>query len=210
MIVVNDRPCNGVDLSHWNGDFTIAKDWLRFFGHKATDPRAGVGMPNGIDEKFDARRAFVEELGVRWRAYYAWVIPTTQVSAVAQVALLCDAVGDLNEGDSVYLDWEDRGVTHAMIEEISYFMDIEFTGRWFMYVNDTGPEMTSWMESNLQDPRVPIMHPNYNLQLGLNEAKKWNAMIWQSGTGRPPGFTTDVPIDYVLQPQLLDWVCGRS
>ena len=49
MIIVNDRPCNGVDLSHWNTNVSdLSQPWLQFFGHKATHP-GGRGMKDGID-----------------------------------------------------------------------------------------------------------------------------------------------------------------
>lgn len=211
MIIVNERPCNGVDLSHWNGNFAMAADqsWLKFFGHKATHPN-GSRMINGIDPKFAIRRTLAAEHNIRWRAFYSWIVPSVVARPSAQVALLSKAIGELQQGESVYLDWEDKTVPLTTIDELSFYMDLVFPGRWFMYVNDSNAEMTSWMESNVQSEAVPVMHPNYNLDLGLIEARKWKSMVWQTGTGVPPGFTGEVPIDLVLQPDLLDWICGRS
>lgn len=207
MIIVNERPCDGVDLSHWNGLFNFSGDWLKFFGHKATHPN-GKGMVNGVDPKFYSRRSFAIEHGVRCRAFYMWVVPTSVSRPAAQVELLSRTVGELQPGESVYLDWEDKTVPLTTIDEISFYMDLVFPNRWFMYVNDATPDMTAWMESNKKTQSIPLMHPNYNLDFGLWEARKWDAMIWQTGIGRPPGFTADVPIDLVLLPTLLDLVCG--
>lgn len=210
MIIVNDRPCDGVDLSHWNNDpLLMEQSWLKFFGHKATHP-GGSGMPQGFDQKLPSRRLRAADAGIRWRAFYMWVVPKSVARAAVQVELLSRYVGELHEGESVYLDWEDKTVPFTMIEEISYYMDLVFPARWFMYVNDQSPDMTAWLESNKETDAVPVMHPNYSLDLGLIEARKWNAMIWQTGAGIPPAFNGEVPLDLVLRPDLLDWVCGRQ
>lgn len=207
MIIVNDRPCDGVDLSHWNGDFDLTgQDWVKFFGHKMTHPQ-GSG---GVDPKFFSRRAIASQNDIRWRAFYAWLVPSAIARPAAQVAFIEKTIGFLDEGESIYLDWEDKAVPFTMVEEISYYMDLVFPGRWFMYVNDQSPDMTAWLESNKETDAVPVMHPNYSLDLGLIEARKWNAMIWQTGSGIPPGFNGQVPLDLVLRPDLLDWVCGRQ
>lgn len=207
MIIVNERPCNGVDLSHWNNDPTrLVQPWLQFFGHKATHI-GGTGMVDGVDPKFALRRQMADQF--RWRAWYSWIVPSAIARPQKQVALLEKAIGVLVPGESVYLDWEDKTVTLAMIDELSFYMDLAFPGRWFMYVNDSTPDMITWMQSNKASDAVPLMHPNYDLDKGLSEARKWNAMIWQTGAGTPPGFTADVPLDFVLQPVSLDFVCGR-
>lgn len=212
MILVSDRPCNGVDLSHWNSDFVIKPEqtWFEFFGHKATHP-SGNGMLNGMDPKFAVRRSLARRLDFRWRAFYAYLVPTTTCRPVRQVELLSRVVGPLSRGESVYLDWEDANVTIEMVEEISVYMNVEFRDRWFMYVNDVTEDMKSWLEGNrISELPIPVMHPNYALDTGLFQALRWNAMIWQTGQGQPPGFDGLVPIDYVLRPDLLDWVCARS
>jgi GH25 family lysozyme M1 (1,4-beta-N-acetylmuramidase) len=210
MIIVNDRACNGVDLSHWNTDAPglIDQDWVKFYGHKATHV-GGKAMDEGVDPKFAARRKLATQLDIRWRAFYMWLLPTSTVNAATQVELLARTMGELAPGEAVYLDWEDSEVTRAMIDEFTTYMNLEFPRRWFVYANDATPDMVGWMEMNTASRAVPLMHPNYSDQ-GLTEAKRWDATIWQTGKGKPPGFTGDVPIDYVLQPDKLDRVCGRT
>lgn len=210
MIIVNDRPCNGVDLSHWNVDPTSIdiQDWLEFLGHKACHI-GGKNMVDGVDPKFESRRELARQLDIRWRGFYMWLVPTSTARVATQVALLVDTVGELSEGESVYLDWEDKLVSKVMLEEFATYMDLEFSGRWFVYANDSTPDMVAWMQSRTASRVPPLMHPNYSLDQGLAEAKKWGATLWQTGQGTPPGFKAEVPIDYVLQPDQLDKVCGR-
>lgn len=210
MIIVNERACNGADLSHWNGSFSLEGQrwWIQFFGHKATHP-GGKGMVDGVDPKFADRRLVAATYDIPWRSFYMWPVHPSVMALKTQVALLAQTVRDLPEGESVYVDWEDKTLTLAMIDELTFYMDVVFGKRWFMYVNDVTSEMTSWMEANLKSGDVPLMHPNYNLELGLQEVRKWQPMIWQTGVGKPPGFTTDVVLDLVLRPDLLDWVSDR-
>jgi hypothetical protein len=210
MILVNDRPTNGVDLSHWNADAPglIDQDWLQFYAHKACHV-GGKSMAEGVDPKFEARRKLGINLDIRWRAFYMWLVPTSTAGIAAQVELLLRTVGELQPGEAVYLDWEDKAVTRKMVDEFTIYMNLEYEGRWFMYANDSTPDMTAWMEFNTASRAVPLMHPNYSIEQGLTEARKWNATVWQTGLGTPPGFIGDVPLDYVLQPDQLDKVCGR-
>lgn len=211
MIIVNDRPVNGVDLSHWNADPSTAiiyEDWLEFFGHKAVHIGHKTMPSSGIDPKFAQRRILASQVGVRWAAYYMWVVPVSVATPAVQVERFARAVGELKVGESVYLDWEDGLVSLSMVEEISFYMDLMFPGRWFMYINDSTQDMINWLTNNKVN-RIPVMHPNYNLENGLKEARKFDAMIWQVGEGVPPGFSGTVPMDYVLKPELLDKVCGR-
>lgn len=206
MILISDRPCNGVDLSHWNADPAglFEQEWVKFFGHKATH-FGGKGMTNNVDPKFHTRRKLAQRLDIRWRAFYTWVVPPTVANPAKQVELLVRTIGELDPGESVYLDWEDAAVTRPMIEEIAVYMDLEFPRRWFVYANDSTPDMLSWLE----DAPVPIMHPNYSVENGLKEARRFSSMIWQCGEGIPPGFNSVVPLDYVLNPIQLNRTCGR-
>jgi hypothetical protein len=210
MITVDKRPVNGVDLSHWNADpfSLINQPWVEFFGHKATHPN-GKGMINGTDPKLPSRRIMAHDLDIRWRAFFSWVVPMEIARPAEQVELLYRTIGDLQVGESVYLDWEDDTVPLTVIEELTIYMDLVYPGRWFMYLNDATPDMTAWLQDNKLSEAVPVMHPNHNIDIGLFEARKWNSMIWQTGVGLPPGFANKVPMDFVLQPVLLDWVCGR-
>lgn len=212
MIIVNDRPCNGVDVNHWIPDplDLVGQEWIEFFGHKATHPN-GPGMVNGVDPKFAARRKVATRLDFRWRAFFAWLVPTTVTPAAVQVELLSRTVGQLIPGESVYLDWEESGVTLPMIDELTYYMNLVFPTRWFMYANDVTQDMINWLNTNkATSSPVPVMHPNYNLEKGLSEARKFDAMVWQTlGEGDAPGFPKRVSIDFVLKPSLLDRVCGR-
>jgi hypothetical protein len=210
MIIVNDRPCNGVDVSHWIPDplDLMGQDWIEFFGHKATHI-GGSGMVNGVDPKLAARRRVAARLDIRWRAFFTWIVPFTTARPAVQVELLARTMGDLVPGESVYLDWEDKLVTLAMMDELSFYMDLEFGDRWFTYVNDSTQDMINWLNNNKVNRR-PVMHPNWNLDIGLSEARKWDAMIWQTAGEAPaPGFPKPVSIDFVLKPSLLDRVCGR-
>ena len=211
MIIVNNRPADGVDLSHWNADpqGILYQTWIEFFGHKAVH-HGGKNMVDGVDPKFNTRRFLAQRLGFRWRAFYMWLVPASVFPLSAQVNLLMRTVGELKLGEAVYIDWEDVNVTKDMIEEVTTYMDLEFLGRWFMYVNDQTPDMVSWMEENRQSDKIAVMHPNYSLEQGLVEAKKWNATVWQTGLGAAPGFAGEVPLDYVLRPRKLDLVCGLS
>lgn len=214
MIIVSDRPCTGVDMSHWNTDPTPGllgqKNWLEFFGHKAVHFGDKNMSVDSVDPKFASRRILASQLDIRWRAFYMWLVPFTIVNPAVQVERLLRAIGKLKEGESVYLDWEDPLVNLSMVDEFSFYMDREFSGRWFMYVNDSNPEMTQWLSKNKITDHIPVMHPNYNREKGLSEARKWNAAIWQTGEATPPGFVGNVPIDYVLRPDVMDRVCGRQ
>lgn len=211
MIVINDRPCDGIDMSHWNTEprDLVDYNWIKFFGHKATH-FGGRGMVDGVDPRFATRRQRAAHLNIRWRAFYSFLVSPVLARPVKQVELLLRTVGDLDEGESVYLDWEDTAVTLSAIEDFIVYMNLEFPGRWFMYVNDVTPDMKTWMQSNLDmgGYGTPIMHPNYSLDKGLSEALRWKAMIWQTGTGTFPGTTAEVPLDYVLKAYQLDEVCG--
>ena len=213
MILVNQRPVNGVDLSHWNEDplpeAFYGENGLEMMGHKACHI-FDDDMVDGVDPKFHARRRFARSMEIRWRPFFEWILPANIASPATQVELLLRTVGDLDIGECVYLDWEDPLVTRPMIEDFCWLMDVEFPNRWFMYVNDQPGDMLTWMTTNKAsfDP-IPIMHPSYNLERGLGEARKWNATVWQVGTGQPPGFTGNVPMDYVMRKDVMDELCGR-
>jgi hypothetical protein len=206
MIILNDNPCNGIDLSHYNTDSPV-QPWVKFFGHK-TIHLGGSGMVSGVDPKFAARRLEAQKVNTKWRAFYMYLVPTTTAKAILQVSTLTKAIVELQPGESVYLDWEHQGVTRAMIDEFTIYMNIEFPGRWFMYVNDNTQESLAWMNANKTSDALPMMLPDYTRQ-GFEMARKWNATVWQCGQGTPPGFVGSVPYDYVLRPNKLDIVCGR-
>lgn len=212
MILVNQRPVNGVDLSHWNDDppeeAFYGYSYLEMLGHKATHI-FDDDCVDGVDPKFESRRDFADRMNVRWRPFYMWIMPATVAPPAVQVDLLIQTVGELRVGESVYLDWEEEGVTRTTIEDCISLLKVEYPDRWFLYANDQPGDMFDWMTDNLFTTDIPVMHPNYNLERGLSEARKWHATIWQCGKGRPPHFTSDVPMDYVMRPEVMDELCGR-
>jgi GH25 family lysozyme M1 (1,4-beta-N-acetylmuramidase) len=203
-------PVNGIDVSHWNGDPDLdvlaEQDWLRLYGMKASHI-GGSNMVDGVDPFHARNRALAADIGsVRWRMHYPFIHGSA--SPVAQIEALRRAVGDLEPGDGIYLDWETPTppqvvASRSLFEDACALVDAEYPSRWAVYVNDVSAEMTDWMSA----PTAPIWHPNFSAA-GLTEARRWQSAVWQAGVASVPGFPNPVDVNYVLQPAVLDRVCG--
>jgi hypothetical protein len=164
-------------------------------------------MVDGVDPFHARNRALADDIGsVRWRMHYLFTHGSA--TPLAQVEALTRAVGELEQGDGIYLDWETATggqvtATRAQFDDICALVDAEYPGRWAVYVNDVNTDMTAWMGL----PPVPIWHPNFSAS-GLTEARRWRAAVWQSGVAQVLGFPAPIDVNYVLRPGELDRVCG--
>jgi hypothetical protein len=209
--VVRGMPVNGVDVSHWNGRATenIPK-WVQFFGMKAAHI-GGNKMENGIDPLFQYNRERAHNADVRYRAMYLYLV--AGVPQKDQIFKLAEAVGKLEPGECVEIDWEEPEIT-VLDEEAFTYLDALYPGRWMMYVNDLTPAMTAWMTGNKVTQAVPVHHPHWRedlgdgKQAGWREAKRWDAAIWQNGVAKVAGYPNPIDANLILRPYQLDWVCG--
>lgn len=204
MLLVNNRPCNGIEGSRYTGSPKLVSkpDWLKYYGMKACD--SGGGWP-GVDPTFVANRQNAYDMQVRWRGIYIYLRPGSPAN---QMSLLTETVGDLIPGEFIFLDWEDIAVSLSEIRFYEIMLKAEYPNRWAMYVNDSSPDMVEW----LRVPTCPVLHPNYN-DTGYRDAVKFGAAIWQTNGSVPdpsgvfPG--KQVSTSYCMLPDLLDVVSGR-
>ena len=196
---------NGIDVSHWNGTPPrTVPEWVKFFGMKAAHI-GGSKMVNGIDPTFDAYRKLAKNAGVRYRAFYLYVVPG--VPFKEQVFKLAEAVGDLAVGECVEIDWE--AVGSQLDYEGMLYLDALYHGRIMMYVNDMNPEMTGWMERNRDwgDFGLPLHHPDWSPN-GVFAAAKWQATVWQTGGADVPGWARPIDANLVMNTARMEKVCG--
>lgn len=212
ILSINGNPVNGIDTAKYQQlDLSQEKpDWLWFWGIKACD----IAKNPKVDLNFQASRNKAMGWKVRWRSFYIYLRSGYDMSD--QMALFCQTVGTLVEGESVYLDWEDKEVTLADIRECERVMDVVYPNRWMMYVNNTTQDMITWMEERAkrnQYEAPPLMHPDWRHD-GWRAAETWGAAVWQSGIakkGQLPELVTesDCDIDWVRLPEQMDRITNR-
>jgi len=201
-LIVNNIPVNGIDVSHWNGESTEpVPPWVQFYGMKAVHI-GGSKMVDGVDPLFNYNRHRAAQTpSVRWAGMYLYLTHT--VRQVDQINKLIETVGDLTDGEFIFLDWEDQLVTTLDLEAL-YYLNAIYGGRWAMYVNDMTASMTAWMVNNRSaGSPIPIIHPDWRLN-GWEAAKKWDAAVWQPGVACVPGYAAAIDVDLVIKPDVLD------
>lgn len=216
IISVNGNPVNGIDVAKYQGAparIDPVPDWLWVLGIKATD--AGKPLDKFIDPQFLANRQWARDVSIPFRVLYCFLREPTVMDMSDQMAIFCQAVGSLEEGECVMIDWERAGITMANIREVERIMNVVYPYRWCMYVNDVTPDMITWMNTR----QVPLVHPDWSNE-GWEAAEKWDAMIWQvsiandSNTGYWSDLkelypkATAIDVDWVRKVDELERLCG--
>ncbi len=213
---VNDKPCSGWDVSRYQGapnifngvgDAWTAQNkpsWLQFYGMKTSDVG---GSAVGIDPCFKKNRALASQMDIRWRGLYFYARSDKPVAA--NMELFSYAVGNLQSGEFVFLDWEDAGITLVMVEQYLELLEVCYPGRWAVYVGDNTTEKKDWITTR----RVPLIYPNWS-PTGWARAQQYGAAIWQTGIAPTGTFDfffpgKEVDVDFVRQPYVLDRITGR-
>lgn len=214
IITHNGNAVNGIDVAKYQGQIVLPPekpDWLWFMGIKATDvQKVGEG---GIDPFFQTNREAAADMEVLFRSYYCYLRDPNEWGDIAdQVALFCQTVGRIGQGESVYVDWEDHAVTLEHFYEVERILDVVYPNRWMVYVNDVTPDMTDWLGANTEvtDP-IPVFHPNYGAE-GWQEADRWDACIWQVGI-HPGGLelypqAQGIDVNWIVRPDVVMRVHG--
>lgn len=221
-IITHERqPVAGIDVAKYQGRVKVPRarpPWLRYFAFKATDTKKVPEM--GVDPQLVTNRTAGIDMNVRWRPIYMYLRdPALWGSMAEQFALYTQAVGKLETGECVMVDWEAHELTLEDIRELEHMIEVVYGRRWVMYVNDQNSDMTRWLDENVAaGSPVPVIHPNYS-EYGLSEAKRWDAAVWQVGIAErstcPEPFelypeASGIDVDWVLKPHVMDHVCGRS
>ena len=222
IITHHGTAVNGIDVAKYQGVVSVPPvrpDWLSFFAFKATDSqKLSEGM---VDPQFVNNRVAGNKLDVRWRPIYMYLRDPAEHGTIdEQFAVYCQTVGKIRPGECVMVDWEEYRVSLDDVLHLEELIrPIYGPSRWCMYVNDMTPDMTTWMETNLEsvDP-VPVIHPNYTPN-GLTEAQNWGAAVWQVGVANRETCldpfelypqASGIDVDWVLKPDAMDQVCGRA
>ncbi len=207
---------DGIDISHWN-EIT---DWDLAFAYPLVSLKASEGK-RGRDATFPARWAKLREKGVKYRGAYHWL--TTGATVEEQVANVLDAVGELETGEFIQLDWEASPVpTSDMAIEFCDRVNWACHGvRTMTYSSDWLPDSTLDLDSRREfeewreaRPHDPLWYANYALTTvssgGAAECAKYGADVWQwSSSKSVPGFSGRIDVNQVFNWQALDLVTNQ-